>query len=247
MSESWEEQWRAALSRELSLAEQGPMQRVALEFNDQYIERFVEGYALCPYAREGRKREETRRYVHFQARADFAALLQLFLAIADDETQVVAQVIFPGLQIDAELWIDFCHHITRLGHAKRGGADVLANAALHPRLPYKTTNAYSLIPLFRRAPDPTIQWVRLDRLEKLYEGRAKGSTFVDPADIISLMESPAVKSLYDRVAEANQTTALGLGIEHLEAELAQLHLGAQRTYQSITEARQNEAEQAKNS
>lgn len=233
MSASFERQWRAAFEREFSHTRRSAMTQIALSFNEQYNERFVEGQSLCPYAREGRKRGETQRFTHFQSGDDWGALVQLFLNIASDETQVVAQVIFPDLEIEAESWIEFCHHITRLGHAARRGGDVLANAALHPRLPYRSTSAYSLIPLFRRAPDPTIQWVRLDRLEKLYEGRAKGSTFVDPANLLSMLDRPAVKSLYDRVAEANLATVLGYGIERMESELSELYQDAQRAYRDI--------------
>jgi hypothetical protein len=204
-----------------------------LRANSEYLEKFVEGYQLCPYAREARRRGETKRFVHFQTEKGLQSLADQFTDLANDANVVVVQVIFPGLICSPREWIEFCHRMTRLGHERRGGSEVMANAALHPGLPYLTVNPYALIPLFRRAPDPTIQWVRLRQLEQLYEGRAKGSTFVDPMDILAAMEAPSQKSLYDRVAEANQAMAQRLGIESLAASLEDIHSRTQAEYQLI--------------
>ena len=209
------------------------IERAALAQNFIYVRDFVEGWGLCPYSREARRLGQTSRYVHFQTTTDLSELTDLFVDIAEDPRQIVAQIIFPDLRVEPLAWIDFCHQLTRAGHARRGGPDVLANAALHPSLPYSKKSAFALIPLFRRAPDPTIQLVRLSELERLYEGRQKGSTFVDPSDIHRLLEAAVPKSLYDRVAEANQQTANRLGIAHIEAELAELHLRTQREYSAI--------------
>jgi len=208
-------------------------QETALRANDVYLEQFVEGHNLCPYAREGRRRGETHRLVHFQTTSDLEELLEVFVRCAADPTCVVMQVIFPDLEVDCAAWIEFCHRVTKLGHGRRGGPDVMANAALHPCLPYHQATPYTLIPLFRRAPDPTIQWVRLTHLEKLYAGRAKGSTFIDPAQIMDFLEAKVTKSLYDRVAEANQQTAVRLGVAHLEQQLHALYSETKSHYRGI--------------
>jgi len=206
---------------------------IALRANDGYLDQFVEGHNLCPYAREGRRRNEAQRQVHFQTSSDLEQLLTLFLRCVDDPQCVVMQVIFPDLDVDPVAWIEFCHRVTKLGHRRRGGPDVMANAALHPALAFHQATAYALIPLFRRAPDPTIQWVRLTHLEKLYAGRAKGSTFVDPAQIIDFLQSKTNKSLYDRVAEANYATAQQLGVAKLEQQLHALHLSTKDSYRRM--------------
>lgn len=208
-------------------------QQAALSANDAYLQRFIEGHNLCPYAREGRRRGETHRHVHFQTTTDIEQLLVLFEHCVADPTCVVMQVIFPDLQVDAAAWIAFCHRATKLCHLRLGGPDVMANAALHPCLPYHQATPYALIPLFRRAPDPTIQWVRLTHLEKLYEGRAKGSTFIDPAQIVDFLQAKVSKSLYDRVAETNQQTALEMGVENLEQQLHALYVDTQQHYRRI--------------
>lgn len=217
-----------------SSEERGLAEQIALKFNDLYVENIVEGHNLCPYAREARRRDEAVRSVHFQATSDLDALLESFCAIARRPQLVVAQVIVPGLSVGPQDWIDFCHRVTRLGHDRLGGPEVMANAALHPGLAFHQRSPYALIPLFRRAPDPTIQWVRLTELERLYEGRAKGSTFVDPAEIVQFLQGKVTKSLYDRIAEANRQTAERIGVAALEADLGALHARATEEYRQIS-------------
>lgn len=206
----------------------------ALEANDRYLYEFVEGEAFCPFAREGRKRNETTRVVHWASELDAEPLIQLMIETARDESQVVAQIIFPCIQVEPGAWGTFCTELTNRAHQKMGGRDVLALAALHPHMPYQEGTPFSLIPLFRRAPDPTIQWVRLSSLETLYKGREKGSTFVSPEEMMALVAGgPAPKPLYDRVAEANEKSAKRLGIQQVEALLAEIHLSTQETYARV--------------
>lgn len=209
----------------------------ALRANDRYLHAFIEEYSFCPFARGGREAGQTKRYV---VHADFAApaqlvdrLVELMLRVAADETQVVAQVIFPLIEVEPEAWIRFCDELTALGHARRGGPAVLAFAALHPRLAYSDQNAFAMVPLFRRSPDPTIQWVRLDGLEKIYEGRDSEVRFVDPANILTFLRDapPPRPPLYDRIAETNRKMARRMGLPRVEAMLAEYAEAAQRAYQ----------------
>jgi hypothetical protein len=111
---------------------------------------------------------------------------------------------------------------------------VLAFAALHPRLRYNADSAAALVPLFRRAPDPTIQWVRLDAIHAIYEGRDDDTRFVDLADAEAYVKSaPPRASLYDRIADANAAEAARLGVARLEAMLAEISEDARRGYERI--------------
>jgi hypothetical protein len=211
----------------------------ALRANDRYLHAFVEEYSFCPFARGGREAGQTQRYVHYADAASperlVESLVELMLRIAADETQVVAQVILPLIEVEPEAWIHFCDELTALGHARRGGPAVLAFAALHPRLAYSDQNAFAMVPLFRRSPDPTIQWVRLDGLEKIYEGRDSEVRFVDPAHILEFLRDapPPRPPLYDRIAETNRKMARRLGLPRVEAMLAGYAADAQRAYQRV--------------
>jgi hypothetical protein len=206
----------------------------ALRVNDRYLHEHVEGHGFCPFARGGRLAGETTRYVHHADTAGLDPLLDLFARVAGDPKQVVAQVILPLVEVSPEAWIRFVDELTALGHAHLGRRAVLAFAALHPRLRYNTESAAALVPLFRRAPDPTIQWVRLDAIHAIYEGRDDDTRFVDLADAEAYVKSATPRaSLYDRIADANAAEAARLGTARLEAMLAEISEDARRSYERI--------------
>lgn len=207
----------------------------ALRLNDRYLHELVEGHAFCPFARGGRQAGQTSRYVHYACSMDIEPLLALFQQVASDPGQVVAQVILPLIEVDPDRWIRFCDEVTAAGHARRGGPPVLAFAALHPGLRYDPAGHFSLIPLFRRSPDPTIQWVRLDALAEIYEGRGTEHVYVDPADILTYVRDAPVppRSLYERVALTNFEVAHRIGIARVEALAADQAEDARRSYARI--------------
>lgn len=209
------------------------LRQAALAFNAAYTEQLVEGLSLCPFAREARRKGETRRAVIWPGPGYRRPLLECLQAALGDPHISVLQVIFPQLCCSPDAWIEFCHQVTASAQAGRGRASFVV-AALHPHLPYRTDNPYALVPLFRRAPDPTIQWIRASALKKVAEGREKGSTFVDSADLSALLsgvEPPP--SLYERVAELNQQTAQKLGVVALERRFLQLHQEARKKYDQL--------------
>lgn len=210
----------------------------ALRMNDRYLFEFIEGHAFCPFARGGREAGETQRFVHHAESTSIEPLMELMAKVVVDAKKVVTQVIFPRVEVAPEAWIRFCDAVTEAGHARLGGPAVLAFAALHPRLAYNTENRLALIPLFRRTPDPTIQWVRLDALAQLYAGRDTEVKFVDPADIMAYVRDapPPKEPLYDRIAETNARTAEKLGVRALEAKIAAVADDARAAYARVIAA-----------
>ncbi|HND08854.1 MAG TPA: hypothetical protein PLY80_00395 [Pseudomonadota bacterium] len=206
----------------------------SLRVNDRYLREFIEGSSFCPYARQGRRAGQTQRHVYLAETLDLAPLLQLFLDIAADPTQVVAQVIMPVIEAEPEAWRRFCLELTELGHA-RLKKPVLACAPLHPKLPFVEANMYGLVPLFRRAPDPTIQWVRLDGLEALYAGRGSDNQYLQVQDIESFVRSaqPPRPPLYDVVCKTNAAMARRLTIERVVKTLDEIASDGRRSYAQI--------------
>ena len=207
----------------------------ALRSNDRYLYEVIEEYSFCPFARAGRLAGQTTRHVYFADTPRTEPLLDLMNEVASDEKQVVAQVIMPFVDVAPDAWIRFCDEITAAGHARRGGPPVLAFAALHPALRYGAQNPFAMVSLFRRAPDPTLQWVRLDGITAIYEGRDTEERFVDPDDILAFVRDapPPRPALYDRVAETNAKMARHLGLAKVEAMLADIELDARRRYQRV--------------
>ncbi len=214
----------------------GAVEREALRLNDRYLREFIEKYAFCPFAREGRKAGETERYVHYADSTDIEPLLALMTKVAARPRQVVVQVILPMIEVSAEDWCQFCYALTKRGHAAMGGPDVLACAPLHPDLAYHTRNPFALVPLFRRAPDPTIQWVRLDGLEALYEGRDNDTRYVDPGNVAALLAAPPPRQpLYHKVAESNAATVERLSLDKILALLADMAADGEKSYARLRE------------
>lgn len=219
----------------LTLGARRALEAIALEANDRYLETFLEPHSFCPFSRGGRKRGLTHREVCLASSLDVTPWLDLMEALAADPTKVVAQLIFPAIEVPPDAWSRFCHELTTAGNERMRvgvgkGAEVFAVAPLHPELGYSTKNAYTLIPLLRRTPDPTVQWVRLDALEKLYEGRSAKTVFVDVAELEAFLAAPQKKPLFDRIAETNQQMAERLGVAEVERTLRELSRWAQARY-----------------
>lgn len=202
----------------------------ALRVNDRYLFEFLERYAFCPYSRQGRAEGIVTRYVHHFSEHSVEPLIARMREIAADPKQVVAQVIFPLVEVGPEEWTRFCHRLTALGHGRMRGPDVLAVAPLHPELSYSDLNDAALIPLFRRTPDPTIQWVRLDGLAKIYEDRGKGTAFVDIDAIEAHLASESRPPLWDRIARTNAAMARRLTLPKVEQILADIVRDARESY-----------------
>lgn len=207
----------------------------ALDANDRYLDVFLEPHSFCPFARGGRQREHTVRLVHYAGTTDIAPLLDHMENLARDPAKVVVQVLFPLIDVTPAAWERFCHDLTAVGNERLregigNGTAVFAVAPLHPALPYLPINPYSIIPLFRRTPDPTIQWVRLDALQHLYRGRSNDAIYVDPAEIDVFLAKPRREPLFDRIAETNLQMARRLGIGEVERLLRELSRSAQASY-----------------
>lgn len=222
----------------------------ALEANDSYLTTFLEPGSFCPFSKGGRKRGQTARFVHRAGTADVEPLLARMLEVARDPTQLVIQVVVPLVEVEPAAWSAFCRALTAAGNDRLrtespDGGDVLAVAPLHPELAYSTRSPYALIPLFRRTPDPTIQWVRLDALEALYRGRTGDTVFVDPSDVLAAARRPPAPDLFTRIAESNVKMAQRLGIAEVERTLRALAVAARDRYARIllgAEATRGEAE-----
>jgi hypothetical protein len=117
---------------------------------------------------------------------------------------------------------------------------VWAVAAFHPELPFTAASPSEAIPLFRRSPDATLQWLRLDALERVRRGRPEGDVVlpVVPRDAAALLAQVSKPGLADVVAENNRRTADALGWEVVEERFKGLALEAERRYaQLLTDRR----------
>jgi len=224
------------LGERLSRAEQECVERLALDANDRYVIDLLERENLCPYAKAGRERGATARFVHFAETDDPEPVARVFEETAGSELEVV-QVIFPLVEVEAQVFARFVNDITEALNRRRQ-RPVFASAALHPGLGFRRDTPAGLISLFRHAPDPTLQWVRLSTLDNIYRGRKGGTSFVDLSKLGSVLEATPKRDLYDEIARANQATAERLGIDALEARLARLAEATQARYRAALTRRE---------
>jgi len=217
----------------ISDAQREALEREVHRVNDRYLVDFIEEYSFCPFARSGRAKGQTRRYVYYADTTSVEPLFDLMCEVAADSSQVVVQVVLPLLEVGPEEWVRFTRTLTSMGNKRMENGPVLACAPLHPNLSYLPRNAATIIPLFRRAPDPTIQWVRLDGLAAIYEGRNDDTQYVDPSKIDSYLLEPASKPLYDRIAESNFSMAKRLTTDHIEGILAECVRDGRQSYTRI--------------
>jgi len=208
------------------------LERIALAANDAYLEDVLERFAFCPFAREGRKQGQTERHVVIARTREVHSLLPLFEQ-AVSSAREVTQVIFPAVDVSPEEFRVFALAITQACHDELGVGPKLAIAPLHPLASYRTESPFALVPLFRRAPDPTLQWVSLAALDRIYGGRESDTQFVDPADLQAFSDAEPPKRLYDRIADTNFDMVERLGVENIEADLTRIHQDARQAYADL--------------
>ena len=223
----------------LSTEARAAIEAEALRLNDRYLLEVIERYAFCPFAKEGRAAGETRRTVLI---ADSPSIEPFLTAMREtiESGVVVAQVIVPLIEVGPAEFARFCVELTAAGHARRGGPPVLAVAPLHPELPFGET-PLAMVPLFRRSPDPTLQWVRLDGLASIYADRSSEDVYVSPANVLEYVEkhgNTKPRSLYDRIAQTNTSMAERLGIPQVVELLGAIAVEGRDRYADILRAQE---------
>lgn len=209
------------------------IEAIALRANDRYLTEVIERFAFCPYSREGRQNGETRRVVYRPDSTSVDALVEE-MERAIDSGAAVTQVIFPGVVVDADAFSRFAIALTDIGH-RRHGDEVFAVAPLHPDLEFGD-EGHAMVPLFRRAPDATIQWVRLDSLAAIYEGREGNDTYLPPEEIFEFLAAhPKGKPrLYDRICDTNAAMAHRLGVPEVVSMLRAITDEARASYDALS-------------
>lgn len=199
----------------------------------RYVVEVVEALGLCPWARrarlEGRVEIRVSRSTSLEPSAEECALVEQLAGLADCEIGIL---LLPCLAMGRA---EFERRVARLRDAHteawpRGQAP-WAFAAFHPDAPLDLGDAERLVPFLRRTPDPTVQLVRLDVLERVREGTPQGTAFVDLATVDeALLSDLARPTLRQRIASGNLETLRRAGPEAVEALLSDLRRDRDRTH-----------------
>lgn len=142
----------------------------ALARNDRYLREFIEDLAICPYARACRETGRLHREVllHSEPQADALVARILDLSRGSIEDFEVALLILPGLRMSAWDFDRFVRDVQR-SYQKARTQDIptLFVVAFHPDFDQRLENPDVAVRFMRRSPDPTIQLVRPEAINRL--------------------------------------------------------------------------------
>ena len=197
------------------------LERECFRLCERYVTEVVLAFGLCPWA-EGVLRGGTlARHVLLDARPAPADVLPIIDAWAGqgDSTSAgveveVGFVILPRHAGGRGAFDSFAEAIRRADRARRpvGAAAPFVIAVFHPQGLERFTGPHQLVSFLRRSPDPLLQLVRADRLDKVKSG---------PGDVSQ------------QIAERNHATMTDVEAERFNAIVRSIHDDRDRAYQRL--------------
>ncbi|HEY3496475.1 MAG TPA: DUF1415 family protein [Polyangiaceae bacterium] len=213
------------------MSDSAEVEREVLRVNARYLDEVVERFCLCPWAERARREGQVMQWVFQQDSPEiFDASLAALTRLDACRNAEVGLFLYPFLDLSR---LDFEHFVRRLRALESArhevGTEPFAMAAFHAQAEPNLDDPERLIPYLRRSPYPTIQVVRLSALERV-RGAPEGTAYWD----LQLLGAPGIPrtnqlSLRERIARANLKTVLEVGVETLEAAVADVLADRDRT------------------
>ena len=182
----------------------------ALARSDRYLRDFVEALELCPFAKRCREAGRlVRRVVLGDALQGALAALATVSELREEQCEV-ALLLFPGFTAGLDAFREMCAEV-------RTRARLFHCVAFHPDLPMDLSDPNRAVAFVRRAPDPTLQLVRIATLERVRGERTGGSRYIGATRLAEGTPDAPI-SLSEQIARANLHSLQ----QHDPAELARL-------------------------
>jgi hypothetical protein len=108
-----------------------------------------------------------------------------------------------------------------------------ALAAFHPDPVTDVSDASKAVSLFRRSPDPMLQVVRTEVLDRLSADSGEGTSFVGIESLLHVLTRPPSTSVRQRVINHNFEVLESMGRRKVEMKLEDIHEDRLRTYARI--------------
>lgn len=147
--------------------------------------------------------------------------------LAGDEAIEVALLIFPSVTASAEAFDAWCAPL-------RAAHRAFVAAVFHPASPYELGTPAQAVGFFRRAPDPTLQLVRLSALDAVRgaPGKGGGKFMFDfsAAAWAELAKREHRLPTSERIARDNHALLPGDGISTLQAIYDDIRADRDRSY-----------------
>jgi hypothetical protein len=193
------------------------LERECLRLCDRYVDEVVLAFGLCPWA-EGVLRAGTlARHVLPGARPAAADVLPIIdrWAGPDEKTAIeVGFVIVPRHAGGRGAFDSFAEAVRRADRARRpvGAAAPFMIAVFHPQGLEQFSGPHQLVSFLRRSPDPLLQLVRADRLDRAKSGQADVS---------------------HQIAERNHAAMTAAETARFDAIVRSIHADRDQAYQRV--------------
>lgn len=181
----------------------------------------VERFDICPFAAQSLAGGHVARRAVLRP-DDARALVD---ALAGDASVEVALLVFPTVTMSAAEFDAWCAPL-------RAANPAFVAAVFHPETPYELTTAAQAVGFFRRAPDPTLQLVRVSVLDAV---RGRGGKFMfdfSAAAWAELKKREHRLPTSERIARDNHELVVREGISTLQAIYDDIRADRDRSYRA---------------
>jgi hypothetical protein len=214
----------------------------ALGLFRRYQTEIVEELLLCPWAERSRTTGAVSERVLLSPTLDEQAALEAIVSLEAEPGCEIGILLWPRLHVSLPELERFVSRVVTLDAERRElGTAPFAIAAFHPDAKPDRSDPERLIPFLRRTPDPTLQLVRHDALDRVRDGFQEGTAFMDASTLATLdfseMKQADARPLRQRIAQANDRTVERLGVAQVEARLLSILDDRNATYERLGEPR----------
>jgi hypothetical protein len=213
----------------------------ALRIHHRYAVEVVEALGFCPWARAAREAGRVRTLVVFGNDADTGETLQneilrRIIALESAQELDVGLIVFPECFASRVAFQHLAARVrARYAQLRVRSAASFALADFHPDAQPDLAAPERLVAFIRKSPDPTFQLIRHAALDATRLG-APGTRFVDTSTLgtFELARAPAqVEPVHARLARANLETVARIGVERVQALLAEISSDRDDSYSRV--------------
>lgn len=213
--------------------------REATRLHGRYLIEVVEHFGLCPWAVKARVANRLRTVVVLQTDEEqVEPSLAAMKPWASDTSIDVGFLLYPRLALERVAFDRFAARVRSAEIELHALGDApFAMVAFHPEARPEVDDPERLIPFLRRTPDPCIQVVRVEVLNRVRGAAPEGTQFLD-SSVLDAVASGAVAepTVRERVSRANLETALSVGVEHMRQTMDSIRSDRDETYARLLRA-----------
>lgn len=166
-------------------------QREALRLGQRYIDEVVLAFGLCPWAEPSLRGGRVGRAVCLSkapVAADCSPTIDMFVA-ARLPALDIGLLSFPRAVIGWAAFDAFAERVRR-AHGPQGPFLI---AAFHPDGPARAENPHQAVSFFRRSPDPMLQFVRAELIDRVKASQPEASAGVGQRNYRALQGDGATR------------------------------------------------------